>query len=97
MIYECTHCGCRSVPLLRCCSVCDTPHFEDNQQATLINPTGIIEVLWATTEAYNRGAKFEDYRRIEPLVDYVLITHTLHRIMSETAERIMGFQGDKQA
>lgn len=33
----------------------------------------VIEVLSESTEAYDRGAKFADYRRLETLDEYVLI------------------------
>ena len=33
----------------------------------------IIEVLSESTEGYDRGAKFGDYRRLETLEEYVLI------------------------
>jgi Uma2 family endonuclease len=39
------------------------PRFED----TLLNPTLVVEVLSASTEGYDRGAKFEHYRSIESL------------------------------
>ncbi|CAD5983016.1 putative protein slr1290 [Planktothrix tepida] len=37
-------------------------------------PSLIIEVLSASTEAFNRGDKFADYRQIETLQEYVLIS-----------------------
>ncbi|CCE23573.1 Uma2 family endonuclease [Methylotuvimicrobium alcaliphilum] len=52
---------------------CDTPQFEDNHVDTLINPSVIIEVLSLSTEAYDRGAKFSHYRKIESLREYLLV------------------------
>lgn len=52
---------------------CEEPRFEDDQLDTLLNPQVIIEVLSESTEKYDRGKKFEHYRQIESLTDYVLI------------------------
>ena len=54
--------------------VCDTPQFEDNERDTLLNPTVIIEVLSSSTEAYDRGKKFQHYRTIKSVREYVLIS-----------------------
>jgi len=54
-------------------ALCGEPVFEDDQFDTLLNPLVIIEVLSASTEAYDRGAKFAHYRSIESLRAYVLI------------------------
>jgi Uma2 family endonuclease len=44
----------------------------------LCEPSLIIEVLSDSTEAYDRGDKFEKYRRFETLQEYVLI-HPIKR------------------
>ena len=41
---------------------------------TLLNPLAIVEVLSESTEAYDRGKKFEHYRAIESLTDYLLVS-----------------------
>lgn len=38
------------------------------------HPTVIVEVLSPATESYDRGAKFAQYRRLESLREYVLIS-----------------------
>ena len=53
--------------------VCGTPQFLDDQADTLLNPLVIIEVLSSSTEAYDRGEKFRNYRSIESFSEYVLI------------------------
>ena len=53
--------------------VCGQARFEDRHQDTLLNPTIIVEVLSPSTESYDRGAKFEHYRTLESLTDYLLI------------------------
>jgi Uma2 family endonuclease len=54
-------------------ALCGEPVFEDDQFDTLLNPSVILEVLSASTEAYDRGAKFAHYRSIVSLQSYVLI------------------------
>jgi Uma2 family endonuclease len=53
--------------------VCGQPRFDDDQNDTLLNPKLIVEVLSPSTKDYDRGAKFEQYRTIESLTEYVLI------------------------
>jgi Uma2 family endonuclease len=53
---------------------CGEPAFADDQSDTLLNPTLIVEVLSKSTESYDRGKKFEYYRGIESLVEYVTIS-----------------------
>lgn len=56
--------------------VCGTPQFEDDRRETLLNPTLIVEALSPSTEAHDRGLKFESYRAIPSLQEYVLISQT---------------------
>jgi len=53
--------------------VCGKAHFEDRHRDTLLNPTVLIEVLSPSTAAYDRGAKFEFFRMLESLSDYLLV------------------------
>jgi Uma2 family endonuclease len=53
--------------------VCDEPQFADDTFDTLLNPALIIEVLSPSTEQYDRGRKFEKYRALESLREYVLV------------------------
>jgi Uma2 family endonuclease len=53
--------------------VCGEPQFEDAELDTLLNPSVLLEVLSESTEDYDRGTKFEHYRQIQSLTDYVLI------------------------
>lgn len=52
---------------------CEEPKFEDSELDTLLNPTLIVEVLSPSTEGYDRGIKFERYRSIPSLAEYVLV------------------------
>lgn len=54
--------------------VCDEPLLEDKELDTLLNPTLIIEVLSKSTEAYDRGAKFEFYRALPSLMQVLLVS-----------------------
>lgn len=54
--------------------VCGDAQFRDDQSDILLNPTLIIEVLSPSTEAYDRGKKFQRYREIESLQAYALIS-----------------------
>jgi Uma2 family endonuclease len=55
---------------------CDEPQFEDDVLDTLLNPRVIFEVLSKSTEAYDRGKKFDHYRQIQSLSEYVLVSQT---------------------
>jgi Uma2 family endonuclease len=46
---------------------------EDPNRHTILNPRVIVEVLSPSTEAYDRGDKFEYYQGIASLEEYVLI------------------------
>ena len=61
-------------------AVCGDARFEDAHVDTLLNPTVIIEVLSESTEAYDRGEKFAQYRRVESLLEYVLVAQDRVRV-----------------
>ncbi len=52
---------------------CGEEQFLDNQFDTLLNPLLIIEVLSPSTEDYDRGKKFANYRTIPSLREYVMV------------------------
>jgi Uma2 family endonuclease len=60
--------------------VCGEPRLEDDEQDTLLNPSLIIEVLSPSTESYDRGKKFEHYRTLESLVEYLLVAQDEPRV-----------------
>ena len=60
--------------------VCGEPKFQDKVFDTLLNPTLLIEVLSESTESYDRGKKFQHYRSIESLQEYVLVSQDEARI-----------------
>lgn len=53
---------------------CGETKLEDEELDTLLNPTLIIEILSDSTESYDRGKKFEHYRTLESLQEYVLVS-----------------------
>ena len=53
--------------------VCGEPKFLDNRTDTITNPVLIIEVLSQSTEAYDRGAKATQYRKMESLRELVFV------------------------
>ena len=60
--------------------VCGDPVFEDAEVDTLMNPNVIVEVLSDSSEAYDRGDKFAQYRSVPSITDYVLISQKAVRI-----------------
>ncbi len=59
---------------------CGDIRFETEENDTLLNPTVIVEVLSASTEAYDRGEKFAHYRRLESLQAYLLVSQDKVRV-----------------
>jgi Uma2 family endonuclease len=68
-------------------AVCGDAEYEDAVVDSLLNPTVLMEVLSPSTEAYDRSGKFEMYRALESLREYVLIdqqrVHVEHYSRSE--------------
>ncbi len=54
-------------------AVCGAPEFLDDTRDTLLNPNLIVEVLSPSTEAYDRGRKFELYQSIPSFTEYLLL------------------------
>jgi Uma2 family endonuclease len=60
--------------------VCGEPRFADDCRDTVLNPTLIAEVLSPSTESYDRGRKFEHYRSLDSLHEYVLVAQNRPRV-----------------
>lgn len=60
--------------------VCGPLRFAVPEQDTIVNPTVLVEVLSDSTEGYDRGKKFEHYRQIPTLRDYLLVSQKEPRI-----------------
>jgi Uma2 family endonuclease len=54
--------------------VCGQLRTADDDPDAITNPVLLVEVLSDSTEAYDRGAKWANYRRIGSLRDYVLVS-----------------------
>lgn len=54
--------------------VCGELRFLDEHEDTLLNPNLVVEVLSPSTEAYDRGRKFEQYQTIESFTEYLLVS-----------------------
>src|SRR5215472_5743518 len=59
---------------------CGEPRFADDEQDVLLNPQVLIEILFPSTERYDRGLKAAHYRTIPSLQQYVLVWQTEPRI-----------------
>lgn len=56
--------------------VCGASAFNDDSPRALTNPEAIFEVLSSTTESYDRGEKFANYRTLSSHRDYVLVNQS---------------------
>lgn len=61
--------------------ICGAFEHDPEDTNTAVNPVVLVEVLSDSTEAYDRGEKFERYRRIPSLRDYVMVSQ--HHLLIE--------------
>ena len=54
--------------------------LEPGNTDVLMNPNVIVEVLSPSTERYDRGLKWESYRTLPSVLDYLLVSQTSARI-----------------
>ena len=56
--------------------------YASDQKDTVLNPVVIVEVLSKSTQDYDRGQKFQHYRTLPSLIDYLTVAqdvpHVLH-------------------
>jgi Uma2 family endonuclease len=64
--------------------VCGDLKLDAERGDMLLNPTAIFEVLSPSTEYYDRIVKFQHYRGIESLQDYILVAQDQVRIEQYT-------------
>lgn len=62
--------------------ICGAIEFDprDVNRGSILNPQVIVEVLSPSTEAYDRGEKFERYRSLDSMQEYVLVSQITPRI-----------------
>jgi Uma2 family endonuclease len=58
---------------------CGEEQFEDGMTDILLNPIVLIEVSSDSTVGRDRGEKFENYKRMDSLREYLLISQTPYR------------------
>lgn len=66
--------------------VCGEPEFEGRELDTLLNPSLVVEVLSPSTAAYDHGVKWEHYRRLPSLQEYLLIGQDRARVERYTRQ-----------
>jgi Uma2 family endonuclease len=57
------------------------PIYLENTTSTITNPRLIVEVLSKSTGNYDRGEKFDYYRSIPELQEYILIDQSCYHVM----------------
>ena len=60
--------------------VCGPLEVDDAGRETILNPKVLVEVLSDSTERYDRGEKFEHYKRIPTFDEYVLVSQKEPRV-----------------
>jgi Uma2 family endonuclease len=60
--------------------ICGEPKLADARRDVLLNPTLLLEVLSPSTEAYDRGFKFNQYQSIDSLQEYALVSQSESRV-----------------
>jgi Uma2 family endonuclease len=60
--------------------VCGAARMEPGTSDVLANPNVIVEVLSRSSEAYDRGDKWEAYQRLPSLTDYLLVSQATAQI-----------------
>ena len=68
--------------------VCGQARFEDERENSLLNPVVLVEILSDSTEAWDRGRKFEHCRTIPSLMHYLLVSQ--HAVLMELFTRRSG-------
>jgi len=56
--------------------ICGKPELTDKEMDTITNPSVVIEILSKSTRDYDRGTKFNLYRSIKTLKEYILVDST---------------------
>jgi Uma2 family endonuclease len=62
--------------------ICEKPEFYNGRKDVIINPLVIVEVLSTSTEAYDRGEKFDKYATLDSFKEYLLVRQDKLEIIS---------------
>jgi len=60
--------------------VCGPIELRAGTTDVILNPRIVVEVLSKSTDAHDRGGKWEDYRQIPTLTDYLLVSQRVARV-----------------
>jgi Uma2 family endonuclease len=60
--------------------ICGPVERDGDDPMSAVNPAVLVEVLSDSTERYDRGAKFEHYKKLAPLREYVLVSHVARQV-----------------
>ena len=60
--------------------ICGAPDLLRGPTDTLLNPRVVIEILSPSTESYDRTQKFDHYRQLPTLQEYVLVAQNRARV-----------------
>jgi Uma2 family endonuclease len=60
--------------------ICGKLQFADRPQESVLNPKVLIEVLSPTTEGYDRGLKFDYYRTLPSVEEYIAVSQDKYQI-----------------
>jgi Uma2 family endonuclease len=66
--------------------VCDETKFADDQKDTVLNPVVLIEVLSESTRDYDRGRKYQHYRTLPSLMEYLTVAQDEAHIEHSTRQ-----------
>ncbi len=61
--------------------LCGPGEYHPKDRLTLTNPSVVFEVLSDSTEAYDRGAKFDHFRRLASFAEYVMVAQRERRVI----------------
>ena len=78
--------------------VCGKPIVTEEHADTVTNPKTIVEILSPATQDYEYGTKFELYRQLSSLEEYVLVSQDQQRIevfcrMTNQEWRLLRYEG----
>lgn len=66
--------------------VCGEPVYADEHRDTVLNPRVIIEVLSDSTQDYDRGGKFAQYRKLPSLQTYLVVAQATPHVEHHTRQ-----------
>jgi Uma2 family endonuclease len=60
--------------------ICGPAERDSVDKSSIVNPSVIVEVTSPSTQAYDRGDKFEHYKTIPTLREYLIVSHDERRL-----------------